>query len=412
MSSGPRLELRQSQSLVMTPQLQQAIKLLQLSSIDLAHYVEAELETNPILERSEELSGLNTSSSPENYSDRNNDSDAQNTIQDQDFSQDNTHNSLDQGMIVNANDSPLDADYTNDFDGDIAGPGVEPNEASAGLSVSHIKSANHNTQASPPSNLVETALSDTRTLKDYLEEQMKLEVHDIQERMIAIHLIDLVDEAGYLIADLTQFAKDLGTDLPHVEKVLHKIQNFDPPGVFARSLAECLALQLKDRNRFDPVIAKLLDNLSLLAAQDVRSLKKICQVDGQELADMVFEIRALDPKPGLRFSHEISQPVIPDILMHQKQNGEWAIELNPETLPKVLVNETYYSEVSENLRNKKERDYIAERFQSANWLVKCLHQRATTIMKVGKEIIRQQDAFFALGYHFLSPWSYAILPLP
>lgn len=403
MTTGPRLELRQSQSLVMTPQLQQAIKLLQLSSNDLVQYVEAELENNPILERGEDGSSFQSPSTTDNIGDGSSSLDNPNTTQDQDFSKENAQSSLDQGIIIHENDSPLDADYRNEFDGDIAGPGGESHEAGASLSLSHIKSVNHNNNSSTPANLIENSLSDTPTLKDHLEEQMKFEVHDIQDRIIALHLIDLVDEAGYLIADLTKLAKDLGTNLSQVEKVLFKLQNFDPPGIFARSLSECLALQLKDRNRFDPVIAKLLDNLSLLASQDVRGLKKICQVDDQELAEMVLEIRALDPKPGLRFSHEIVQPVIPDILMHQRQNGEWAIELNPETLPKVLVNESYYSEVSEILRSKKERDYISERFQSANWLVKCLHQRATTIMKVGREIIRQQDAFFRFGVSFLKP---------
>ncbi|HAT36256.1 MAG TPA: RNA polymerase sigma-54 factor, partial [Rhodospirillaceae bacterium] len=202
---------------------------------------------------------------------------------------------------------------------------------------------------------------------------------------------------------LPDVAQMLGCSEQRVERVLQSLQKFDPPGIFARDLKECLALQLQDRNRFDPAMAALLENLDLLAKQDKSALIKICGVDEEDLTEMVAEVRALDPKPAQNFEQEILQTVTPDILMRPHPDGDWIVELNPETLPRVLVNTEYHTRVSEEARNKDEKDYIAEQFQSANWLVKSLHQRATTILKVAREIVRQQHGFFAQGVEHLRP---------
>jgi len=212
-----------------------------------------------------------------------------------------------------------------------------------------------------------------------------------------------VDEAGYIAPDIAALATRFGCPAARIERVLERLQQFDPPGICARSLKECLALQLQDRNRLDPAMAALLDHLPLLASRDIGSLTRICGVDAGDLAAMVAEIKALDPKPGLAFDPVLAAPVIPDVLLRALPDGTWSVELNSDTLPRVLVNRRYYAEVRGATRGKAEREYIAERLQQANWLVKALHQRATTILKVAREIVRQQDRFFRHGVQYLKP---------
>jgi RNA polymerase sigma-54 factor len=185
--------------------------------------------------------------------------------------------------------------------------------------------------------------------------------------------------------------------------VLARLQQFDPPGICARNLKECLAAQLRDRNRLDPAMQALLDHLPLLAVRDAGSLLRLCGVDAEDLAEMVAEIKALDPRPGLAFDTVLANPVVPDVLLRALPDGGWAVELNSETLPRVLVNRRYYAEIKGRTSAKAERDYLAERLQQANWLTKALDQRATTILKVAGEIVRQQDAFFRRGVQCLKP---------
>jgi RNA polymerase sigma-54 factor len=180
------------------------------------------------------------------------------------------------------------------------------------------------------------------------------------------------------------------------------MQRFEPTGIFARDLAECLAIQLKERDRYDPAMQALVENLSLLACRDIPALLRLCRVDAADLAEMAAEIRALDPKPGLQFDGAIAQPVVPDVFV-RAQGANWIVELNSDSLPRVLINTRYYAEVSASARNKVAKDYLTEKYQSANWLVKALHQRATTILKVSREIIRQQDAFLRHGVQYLKP---------
>jgi RNA polymerase sigma-54 factor len=239
-------------------------------------------------------------------------------------------------------------------------------------------------------------------LHDHLLAQLSLDLADPVDRMIGAHLVDMVDDGGYLRGELADIAERLGCSVDRVEETLHLLQRFDPPGVFARSLPECLALQLRDRNRLDPAMQALLDNLPLLASRNAPALMQICGVDSEDLAEMVAELKALNPRPGFAFDTSAAEPVIPDVLV-RPQGGGWAIELNSETLPRVLVNNRYYAEVSGAARSKAERDYLAERYQQANWLVKALHQRATTILKVATEIVRQQEGFFRHGVQHLRP---------
>ncbi|MFP3942919.1 MAG: RNA polymerase factor sigma-54, partial [Alphaproteobacteria bacterium] len=246
-------------------------------------------------------------------------------------------------------------------------------------------------------------VSSDPSLREHLTEQVMVNLHDPAQRLIAAHLVDLVDEAGYLPADALESAQALGASEAEILDVYRQLQGFDPTGVFARSLRECLSLQLAESDRLDPAMHALLDNLDVLAVGDVARLRRICGVDDEDLRDMIAELRRLDPKPGLRFGSEPVQPLVPDIYVRQKADGSWHVELNTENLPRVLVNSRYYSEVLSGAASRDARSYITECLSSANWLVKSLAQRAKTILKVSSEIVRQQDEFLVHGVRRLRP---------
>jgi RNA polymerase sigma-54 factor len=387
MALAPRLELRQSQALVMTPQLQQAIKLLQLSNMELTEYVERELEQNPLLERDDEAPD-----EPGRNDEPAGDGDGAETAGD----------ALD-GVDVGPGGQDLDVDYDNLWNNDSAADGAMaamPGDASA---AAFAKWGGRGGGFDGAGRDLEQTLSDSESLRDHLVGQLNMDLDDAVDRLIGLHLIDMLDEAGYISGELASVADILACDTARVEATLARLQQFDPPGICARDLAECLALQLSDRDRLDPAMRALLDNLDLLAKRDVPALLRACGVDADDLADMVAEVRALDPKPALAFDHGVAQPVTPDIFMRPQPGQGWVIELNNDTLPRVLVNNHYFARVSRSARSKEDKRYLNEALQSANWLVKSLHQRANTILKVASEIVRQQDGFFAKGVRHLKP---------
>ncbi|MCC7254212.1 RNA polymerase factor sigma-54 [Hyphomicrobium sp.] len=384
MALTAKLELRQGQQLVMTPQLQQAIRLLQLSNLELNQFVESELERNPLLEMddaAEAAPKIERDADTEERSDRNGEDEW-----------------LDLGKPVAEADGGLDGDYDGSFS-DGGGASGMPDGADSGWASLRQRTGAFNGEEINP----EAFVSSEPSLRDHLSEQLPLATHDHVERLIGQHLIDMVDEAGYLHADLEQLAVKLGAPLELVEKVLATLQTLDPVGVFARSLAECLALQLKEQNRYDPQIAALLDNLDLLAAHNMPALRKAVGADMSEITDMVEEIKRLNPKPGLKFGAVQLQPVVPDVLVRAASDGSWLIELNSDTLPRVLVNRSYFARVNSTARTPKDKDYLNDCLQTANWLAKSLDQRARTILRVSEEIIRQQDAFLTLGVRHLRP---------
>jgi RNA polymerase sigma-54 factor len=220
--------------------------------------------------------------------------------------------------------------------------------------------------------------------------------------MIGQHLIDLVDEAGYLSGDLTAIAEKLGTSVAEVESVLSLLQTFDPAGVCARNLTECLAIQLRELNRYDPAMQALLSRLDLLAKRDLAALRKLCGVSDEDLLDMIAEIKRLNPKPGLAFGSAPIQPIVPDVYVRQLPDGSFAVELNSDTLPRILLNQNYHARVSKSA-TPAEKTYLAQQLQSATWLIRALDQRARTILKVATEIVKQQDAFFVHGVQHLRP---------
>lgn len=400
MAVTQRLEFRQSQSLVMTPQLQQAIKLLQLSNLELTAYVEQELERNPLLERDEpepddRERGTGTDSDPATP----NGAAAEDVMAgepgppDQQTTAADTLDLTDRERLPEPADAPLDASDEDFYDGE-AGEAWS-NHATPGGNGPRLEDGDDYG--------IEQRVSETRSLRDHLLDQMQLDLPDPIDRMIGLHLIDMLDESGYLIGDLESLTELLGCDPGRVESTLKRMQGFDPTGIFARDLRECLALQLAERDRLDPAMATFLDNLELLANRDLAKLKRLCGIDDEDLIEMVAEIKALDPKPALAFDNQVAEPLVPDILMRAQRDGSWFLELNSETLPRLIVNNQYYTRVAKQARKKTDREYITEHLQSANWLVKSLDQRANTILKVGSEIVRQQDAFFRKGVEHLRP---------
>jgi RNA polymerase sigma-54 factor len=395
MALTPRLDLKQTTSLVMTPQLQQAIKLLQMSNMELAEYVEAELEQNPLLEHDElEQSEGQEDAAPPNGAD---DGTVDGT-QDPEPPQDSLDLANAESMPANS-DAPLDTNYEDIWDG--AEPGGFDN-SSLGFDSARIGSGGR-ADFSDSESGIEATLSSEITLQDHLLEQLGVDIADPGDRLIGLHLIAMLDGAGRLSGDLSDVADRLGCPPGRVEDVLARMQQFDPPGVFARDLKECFAIQLREMDRFDPAMQRLLDNLHLFEKFDLAGLRKACGVDEEDFADMLAEIRSLQPKPGTLFEHEIAQPVVPDVLMRPQADGGWRVELNTDTLPRVLVNRHYYADIARGARDKEAKEYLNERLNSASWLVKALHQRATTILKVAAEIVRQQDGFFEYGVANMRP---------
>ncbi|HEY8439940.1 MAG TPA: RNA polymerase factor sigma-54 [Xanthobacteraceae bacterium] len=379
MALSQRLQLRQSQALVMTPQLMQAIKLLQLSNLDLVRYVEQELERNPLLERGEEEPANQRAARGEETYDRNGDIHELGGLPRQ-----REHASLQRDQVA-----PVDAPRVQSRSNSDRGP-----RRSEGTPTGATTRNDYN---------VERFVAAETSLSEHLSAQLALAAMDAAEKLIGQYFISLVDENGYLPADLSGAEERLGATPAEVERVLAVLQGFDPPGVCARSLAECISIQLKDRDRFDPAMQALVANLDLLAKRDLAALRKICGVSNEDLADMIAEIRELNPKPGLAFGSVLVQSVVPDIFVRPAADGGFAIELNSDTLPKVLIDQSYHAKVIRTARNERERAYLAECLQNATWLVRALDQRAKTILKVASEIVRQQDGFFAGGVRYLRP---------
>ena len=378
MSLAPRLDLRQSQSLVMTPQLQQAIKLLALSNLEIEGFIAEEVDRNPLLEvGAPEERGEGSDEAP-----------------DDGFEREDGEEPLTADRLIEAGDAAADAPLDADYDGetfhhdsvtDRAGPALDGGAQAAG-------------EEAPDLDLIAGAAA---TLAEHLAAQAGERLSG-EALTIALHLIDQIDEAGYLTAPLAEVAERLGLPIAPVERVLAVIHGFDPTGVGARSLAECLALQAKEADRYDPCMAAMIANLDLLARGALPQLRRMCDVDEEDFQDMIRELRAYDPKPGLRFGAARVEAVAPDVFVHRRGAG-WAVELNAATLPRLLVNRSYYVELSAGPQDRTSKAWLADCLASANWLVKALDQRARTILKVAGEIVKQQDGFFAHGVSHLKP---------
>ncbi len=385
MALAPRLDLRQSQSLVMTPQLQQAIKLLALSNLELEAFIGGELERNPLLEAGDAMAQP-----------------ARETVELPDGAEPVSGPDASADMLIGRGageaDSPLDVDYSAETFIDD-GPGDAVNAALSGSGASDWLSGSGG------------GSDETLDFDSFAAPDIGLHEHLMQQAgsalsgialVIAGQIIGQIDDAGYLEANLLELAYRMGVPLAQVEAVLAVIHGFDPAGVGARSLSECIALQAKDADRYDPAMACLIDNLDLLARGQLAHLRRICGVDEEDMADMIRELRSYDPKPGLKFGGERPAAVTPDVFVMPSGKG-WAIEINGATLPRVLVNRRYHSQLAVGARDKTAKAWLSDCLASANWLVKALDQRQRTILKVTEEIVRRQVAFFHHGVTQLRP---------
>ncbi|HWI87607.1 MAG TPA: RNA polymerase factor sigma-54 [Sphingomonas sp.] len=378
MSLAPRLDLRQSQSLVMTPQLQQAIKLLALSNLELEGVIAEELEKNPLLAAGGDDGEPQQTDAP---------------VEEMADNEPLTADRLIETGDAQA-DAPLDVDYDvetfhHDSASDTGGAGGQL--GMDGLSGS----------APDDGTDMDALAADAPSLTDHLLRQAG-ETLDGRELAIAARIIDAVDEAGYLEASLAELAEMLGIELDEAEHILAIVQSFDPTGVAARNLGECLALQAREADRYDPAMATMLANLELLAKGQLPQLRRMCGVDEEDFADMIRELRAYDPKPGLRFGGERTAPISPDVFVTRTRAG-WAIELNSATLPRLLIDRRYYGELASGAQDKSGKAWLADCLASANWLIKALDQRARTIIKVATEVVKQQEPFFLHGVAHLKP---------
>ena len=370
MALSPRLEVRQSQSLTLTPQLMQSIRLLQLSHLELNAFVDAELLRNPLLEREEGGEAgepaeavIDVSPFPEG-----------------------------EGQDLPTADTIADS-YDTEVDN------VFPEQRGEDRLAADWPGGSGEAGEAPD---IDQYVAARPTLSDHLNEQIGLALADPAERLIAGFLLDGLDEAGYLGIETAALAEQLGATSEAVEAVLAKLQGLDPVGVFARSVRECLLLQLRERDRLDPLMQRLLDNLDLVASHDLAALARTLGCDREDLMDMLAELKMLDPRPGRAFERGPVEAVVPDVFVREGPDG-WLVELNSDILPRVLVNRSYYASVVAKTRDSTEKTFLVDCLQTANWLTKSLDQRAQTILKVATEIVTRQDEFLRRGIAFLRP---------
>jgi RNA polymerase sigma-54 factor len=373
MALGPRLDIRQTQALVLTPQLQQAIRLLQLSNLELEAVIAEEMAKNPLLESA---SGEDEPARPA----------AEAEAETGDSLEEPSNPGADELMATldGTSDQPLDFDWnsaaleTDSFTdvaassggGDEEGPDFERMEYLAGSLAEHLQNQLHGAGG--------------------------------KSGQLARVIAEMLEETGYLTVPVRDIAEATDEPVGVVEDALALVQGLEPAGVGARNLAECLALQAKSADRYDPAMARLIDNLDLLAKGRMADLKRICGVDDEDLADMVRELRAYDPKPGCQFSKVGVESVTPDVFVRRTRAG-FAVELNTATLPRLLVNRRYYQELKTGPQDRKSRAWLSECLASANWLLKALDQRARTIVKVVSEIVKRQQGFFEQGVAAMKP---------
>ncbi|MDJ0613240.1 MAG: RNA polymerase factor sigma-54 [Rhizobiaceae bacterium] len=391
MAIAPSLQQKQSQSLVMTPKLAQSIKLLQLSHVDLMSFVQEEVEKNPLLEISRDDGkdrrgdGIQNSGTAEANESGN--PDAHDAVKD--------HLGLDAGEKV----SEIDANLENVYDGGTAGAERQPSNTA---STSSGSTSSTHTSGDEEFDAI-AHLRENLSLAQHLELQIGVTFKNPTRQKIATYIAHALDDDGYFREDLAETAQRLNVSVDEVLGVLSKFQTMDPVGIGARNLEECLAIQLKELDRFDPAMEIFVANLDLLAKREFEQLKRLCGVTTEDFNDMIREVKALDPRPALRHDPVLAEAVVPDVLIGQRADGTWSIELNPETLPRVLVDHRYHAELERAVSTDEGKSFVNECMTNANWLTKSLDQRAQTILKVAVEIVKQQDMFFAHGVEHLKP---------
>ncbi len=390
---APRLDLRQTQSLVMTPQLQQAIKLLALSNLEIETFVSEAIESNPLLE---EGGGEDAAEPPSQVNEA-----AREPV------------TSDELMRAGAGeaDAPLDIDPAAlDRDRDTGDRDVADRPLSEGGADWAVPASG---AGGDPGTGLEEHGNHALGLAEHLEAQVGVAARDPRQAFIARTLVSMIEDTGYLTEPLSTIADMLGVPLAEMEAALRLVQSLDPIGVGARDLAECLALQARDADRYDPCMALMIDHLELLARGEVSQLKRICNVDDEDFADMVAELRGYDPKPGLRFGASEAMTIVPDILVRaaagKQSSPAWDIALNPATVPRLVVNRDYFLELRGTCGDDESKGWLGEKLADANWLIKALDQRQRTILKVAAEIVRRQEGFFLRGVSELRPLTMRVI---
>ncbi|TCD06880.1 RNA polymerase sigma-54 factor [Erythrobacteraceae bacterium CFH 75059] len=360
MALSARLEMRQSQTLVMSPQMQQAVKLLALSNLELETFIAQSLSANPLLEVGDtaaepaaEPDAIAAEPSADGFG--------------------TGHDALDLEETWNGGGRDDGAWGSDSYAGGADAP-AEPDARAASLP----------------------------TLSEHLAAQIAGAAFDRREAQLAMAVIGELDEAGYLATPLDALAREHGVPVAEMERALKRVQSLDPPGIGARTLAECLALQARDADRYDPCMARLIDNLDLVARGEVERLKRLCEVDDEDLADMLAELRRYDPKPGCRFGGCGDEAIVPDVLVLPR-GADWEVRLNEATLPRLVVNRPYYLELRNGCPGKAARRWLDEQLQEANWIIRALDQRQKTILKTAAAIIRHQAGFFRQGVAAMRP---------
>lgn len=394
-SQVPHLALRQTQSLVITPALRQAIALLQMTNLELDELIEQEVELNPFLDRA----GDTMDHTP---------------IEDVPSDKEKEYHGLnnyeapgEQARITEDRDTEkLEFDTTNVFSNDDGGSREMAETFDTNPQMERGGSGG-NTDFEDAHYSLENRLRSEDSLFDHITKQIQLDFAAPQDRLIALSLMEGLDEAGYYRGNMMEIARQYECELADVELVLARCQGFEPSGIFAVNLAQCMEIQLREQGLLTPTMAVLLANLNLLEKHDFKTLQKKCGVDDNEIKNMLISLRRLDPKPGAKFTHDVAQTLIPDILMRKNKDTNnpdtWIVELNPDTLPKVLVNQRYAAMIQSKSVKKEEKEFLIDKYQGAQWLVKAMDQRAQTIIKVAAEIVRQQEAFFNYGVSYLKP---------
>lgn len=398
MTVSVRLQARQTQNLTMTPQLAQSIKLLQMGQAELLRHIEEALEKNPLLETGETEIGAADEAPGDDLEKA---ADRESGGGEDAFGVSDT---LD--TSISALEDKLGTSLENSFEADLPSAslsGREPGIAPVG-SERHGGNAAGGDAGDGIANLEEYVAGQT-SLRDHLASQLALSRAEAPVLLLASVIIDCLETDGYLRRPIDEVAEEAGATAEQVQAALQLVQSFEPRGVGARDLAECLALQLRERNRFDPAMAALLANLELLARRDYGALERVCGVDLADILEMAAEIRSLDPRPGSAFDQAPSQVIVPDACVRERPDGSFLVELLDDALPRLLVNRSYQAIVSSSGASREDKAFVSECLQEANWLIRSLEQRAQTILKTVREIVRQQDGFFAHGISHLRPMS-------
>lgn len=396
---GQTLQFRQSQNMVMTPQLQLSLKVLQLSSLELAEFIALEVEKNPLLEFEENYEKPEVAESYSDFDSEDGNSDA-NTYEPK---QTDSFDSINSGDLDTAKEA-LDTHDTEAWNG---------SDENFEGTTSCMQDFSYNSEYDDAGSIIEKTASEALSLQEHLLDQIAVDFESAIEKLIAANIVDMLDGNGFLSSEtldeeLENLALQLNSDKKTINQVLTKLRTLDPIGVFARNLKDCLKIQLAEQDRLDDTISKYIDNLELAAKGEIAKLKKICNCDEGELAEIIKEIKQLNPRPAANFHFENVQTKIIDIFLRREKDknaneGKWIIELNNEALPKVLLNKTYYKEVRKKTKEDTQKKYLSENYASANWLLRSLNQRAETTLKVATQLVEDQMEFFDKGINFLKP---------